>query len=265
VIPKFAEEIRFSRINIGDETYVENLAKGNQKRFWLWSVTSPKCVLFEMYDSRTKAVAQAFLKDLRGVLLTDGFAAYRSLANEHLVLANDWCHVRRKFISAEKTHPIESKFFVEQIRQLFQIEEKLRDLSDPERHQGRQNASQLITEVLYSRCIELRNILPQSPLGKAIAYTLSLWKGLTVFLDHPEVPLDSNAIERLQRAPVLGRNNYYGFKNLETARIGAAWYSLIATCEINAVDPKHYLEQTLRDILSGRPIVMPWDWLPKKS
>ena len=265
VIPKFVEEIHSSRMNIADETYIENLAKGDTKRFWLWSVKSPRCVLFEMYDSRTKAVAKEFLKDLQGVLLTDGYAVYKSLANERLIWANDWCHPRRKFVAAEKTHPTESKFFVEQIRLLFEIEERLRENSELERQLARQAESRPIIDAIYSRCLDLKNVLPQLPIGKAIAYTLKLWKGLTVFLDHPEVPLDSNAIERLQRAPVLGRNNYRGFKTLETARIGATWYSVIATCEANGVNTREYLEQTLRNILSQKPVTMPWDWSKRSA
>jgi len=33
------------------------------------------------------------------------------------------------------------------------------------------------------------------------------WTGLTVFVEHPEVPLDNNTAERAQRGPVVGRKN----------------------------------------------------------
>src|SRR5437016_2998881 len=35
--------------------------------------------------------------------------------------------------------------------------------------------------------------LPESRLGKAIAYMLGLWPSLTRFLDDPRIPLDNNA------------------------------------------------------------------------
>jgi hypothetical protein len=38
----------------------------------------------------------------------------------------------------------------------------------------------------------------------------SHWDCLTVFVGHPEVPLDNNTAERAQRGPVVGRKNYYG-------------------------------------------------------
>ncbi len=35
------------------------------------------------------------------------------------------------------------------------------------------------------------------------------WQGLTIFVDHPHIPMDNNAAERGLRGSVLGRKNYY--------------------------------------------------------
>ena len=35
------------------------------------------------------------------------------------------------------------------------------------------------------------------------------WKGLTRFLDDPDIPLDNNLAERALRKPVVGRKNFY--------------------------------------------------------
>lgn len=125
VMPGILAKIQASRVNQADETYLENLEKDAKSRFWLWSVMNPDTILFEVFDSRSKKAAQTFLKDLEGVLLTDGYYVYSSLASAKLVTANDWSHVRRKFVAAEKTHPTESKWFVGQIRDLFEIEERM--------------------------------------------------------------------------------------------------------------------------------------------
>src|SRR5439155_27035612 len=55
-----------------------------------------------------------------------------------------------------------------------------------------------------------RQALPESSLGKATAYMLGLWPGLTRFLDDPRIPLDNNATERGLRGVVVGRKNHYG-------------------------------------------------------
>jgi transposase len=36
------------------------------------------------------------------------------------------------------------------------------------------------------------------------------WGGLTVFVEHPEVPMDTTTAERSERGPAVGRKKYYG-------------------------------------------------------
>src|SRR5439155_10089516 len=55
--------------------------------------------------------------------------------------------------------------------------------------------------------------LPQSALGKALAYTTELWPGLVAFLDDAAIPVDNNATERALRGIALGRKNHYGSRS----------------------------------------------------
>jgi transposase len=260
LMPQLKQEALSSKVHQGDETYWKNLGKSAQKRFWLWSLRSGRVTVFQVFDSRKKEVAQEFLAGLSGTLITDGYQGYRCLASPTLVLANDWSHVRRKFIAAKKTHLAEALFFITQIDQLFALERS--DIPIPLDHRLfiRQAKSTRITESIYEKCIELKNTLPQSPLGKAIQYTLKLWGGLTVFLTRPEVPIHTNEIESAQRAPVVGRNNHFGSKSLDSAQIAAVWYSIVATCDMNQVDPHAYLLDTMTAILTHQPVLTPWQW-----
>jgi transposase IS66 family protein len=63
--------------------------------------------------------------------------------------------------------------------------------------------------------------LPESGLGKAIAYMLGLWPGLTRFLDDPRIPLDTNATERALRGTVIGRKNHYGSRSRRGTEVAA--------------------------------------------
>jgi Transposase IS66 family len=36
------------------------------------------------------------------------------------------------------------------------------------------------------------------------------WQGLTVFVEHPHVPMDNNAAERANRPLAVARKNFYG-------------------------------------------------------
>jgi hypothetical protein len=46
---------------------------------------------------------------------------------------------------------------------------------------------------------------PKSPLGKAVAYAVSQWPTLVIFLDDPRVPLSNAHVERQQRRTAIGR------------------------------------------------------------
>ena len=55
------------------------------------------------------------------------------------------------------------------------------------------------------------------------------WTGLTVFVEHPEVPMDNNTAERSERGPVVGRKNYYGSGSVWSGRLAAMMFSLFQT------------------------------------
>src|SRR5229473_4884011 len=74
--------------------------------------------------------------------------------------------------------------------------------------------------------------LPESSLGKAIAYMLGLWAGLTCFLGDARIPLDNNATERGLRGMVVGRKNHYGSRSKRGTEVAALFYSLIESAKL---------------------------------
>ena len=67
------------------------------------------------------------------------------------------------------------------------------------------------------------------------------WQGLTVFVDHPDVPMDNNTAERLQRGPVVGRKNYYGSGAEWSGRLAAILFSLFQTLALGRLNPRLWL------------------------
>lgn len=262
VIARFQEELKNHFIHIADESPWGNLGKEKdaKKKFYLWAVRNKVCTLFEIYDSRSKKVASNFLKGISGVLLTDGYASYKALTSAQLMLANDWCHVRRKFIAAEDTFPTEAKWVIEQIRAFSEIEERVKNASSEERLKIRQSEVKPIVDDIKAKIDSWHSVLPKSSLGKAITYTQKLWAGLIVFLSNPDVPWHSNSIEGAIRSPVVGRNNHFGSHSLKTAEVASTWYSVLETCKMHGVDPRKYLIDTLTRILTKKPVLMPWEW-----
>lgn len=102
--------------------------------------------------------------------------------------------------------------------------------------------------------------LPQSSLGKALDYMLSLWPGLTVFLTDPRVPLDNNAAERALRGVVVGRKNHYGSRSKRGTEVAALLYTLFESAKLAGVDPHAYvLEATRRAIAAPGTVTLPND------
>src|SRR5207249_11636647 len=67
------------------------------------------------------------------------------------------------------------------------------------------------------------------------------WTGLTVFVEHPEVPMDNNTAERAQRGPVVGRKNYYGSGAVWAGQLAAMLFSLVQTLCLWRLNPRAWL------------------------
>jgi transposase len=103
-------------------------------------------------------------------------------------------------------------------------------------------------------------------MGEAIGYALGNWDALTLFLNHPHLPLDNNASERVLRVAALGRKNFL-FVGTDGAGANlASLYSLIATCEANGVNPVAYLADVLLPVqthpASRIDELLPHRWKP---
>ena len=66
----------------------------------------------------------------------------------------------------------------------------------------------------------LKQVEPNSGLGKAITYLLRHWKGLTAFLREAGAPLDNNLCERALKRAVLHRKNALFYRTLHGAEAG---------------------------------------------
>ncbi len=91
-------------------------------------------------------------------------------------------------------------------------------------------------------------LLPSNPFTKAARYTLEREAALKVFLEYPNVPLDTNHLEREIRAIALGRKNWMFCWTEVGARYVGIVQSLIASCRLQGVDPYVYFVDVLQRI-----------------
>src|SRR4051794_18325223 len=92
------------------------------------------------------------------------------------------------------------------------------------------------------------------------------WGGLTVFVDHPEVPMDNNTAERSERGPVVGRKNYSGSGSARSGELAAMLFSLFQALCLWGLNPRAWLTAYLSRCADagGRApsqpeSLLPWD------
>ncbi|MGQ2799889.1 IS66 family transposase, partial [Leptospira santarosai] len=69
---------------------------------------------------------------------------------------------------------------------------------------------------------------------------------LLIFLDHPELQLDTNLVENDIRPFVIGRKNWLFSGCPQGATASAGFYSLIQNAKISGVDPYAYLRDLFK-------------------
>jgi len=174
-----------------DETpirYLDSDVKGKSRQGYLWVYSRPGGdVIFEWRVSRLREGPEEFLKNFRGKLQTDGYAAYESLAKarDDLTLVGCWAHARRGFHEALAETKL-AAWFVRQIGQLYAVEKKLREQNaGPALRQAMRvwQSQPVLARLHLAMELIRRRTLPQGLLGQAIDYTLKRWEALTRFVD----------------------------------------------------------------------------------
>jgi transposase len=98
------------------------------------------------------------------------------------------------------------------------------------------------------RRLEEHGLRPTTPFTKALNYVRERRPGLEIFLTDPDVPLDTNHLERALRAIPMGRKNWnFCWTELGAKQVGIV-QSLIVTCRLHGIDVYTYLVDVLQRI-----------------
>ncbi len=224
--------------------------------FWAYHTPVTKLVLFDYQKTHSAEAAATILTGFQGVLQTDGLAVYNTLFkdNPNVTLAACMAHVRRKFDEAVGYDAVRAKYVVGEIAKLYGIEKKIREnpnLTELEICQLRLLEASPVLDKLKSYLLkEYGNVLPSSPIGKAIAYTLKLWDKLTVYLYHGHLQIDNNGVENVIRPIALGRKNYLFAGSHSAAQNAAMLYSFLGSCQRSNLNPHEWLSDVLEKLNS---------------
>ncbi len=241
----------------GDETPLKVLdgeTQGKAHLGWLFPYVGDECLaIFDYRPGRGREGPNEMLKDFNGKhLMTDGYAGYLEIVNrKSLVHLICWVHARRGFFEAKETEPEFAGKVLDLIGQLYEIEKRARDnkMEPAQRFELRKKESTPIVEAIHQLIQNPgKTILPQSPMGKAISFALNHWEKLNNFLLDGKLPIDNNLVERLIRTVAIARKNFLFCGSEEGAKRTAIIYSLIATCNLNDINPFEYLSDVLTRI-----------------
>lgn len=216
----------------------EEIEGKESDRWWLWCFLTVDAVVFVLDPTRSASVPKTHVKDFKGFLIVDRYAAYKATAGVEpgLVLCFCWAHARRDFVKARARHPDRSEWadsWKSLIARLYRANAHRLVALEEDSGRPRSSLDAPLLEVQDEMNARARREIGEDRLPPgcraALQSLLSHWKGLTVFADFPQVPMDNNIAERAQRGVAVGRKVFYGAGSLVSGHMAAHLYSLFGT------------------------------------
>lgn len=229
-------------------------------RWYLWVFHAEEVVVFILAMGRAHDVPEKHLGPVQsGIMVVDRYKAYQAIDKVKaglIVLAFCWAHQRRDFLEVARAWPQLEEWglaWVQRIRVLYQLNDQRVAVLDQPREFA--VADQQVRQQVATMAKEAHSELAQTSLHPAKKHVLESmgdhWTGLTVFVDHPEVPMDNNTAERTERGPVVGRKNYYGSGSLWSGQLAAMLFSLFQTLALWNLNPRLWLTAYLEACASA--------------
>jgi hypothetical protein len=175
-------------------------------------------ILYDYTATRGRAGPEKFLEGYRGYLQADAYGGYDAFFKDPargLVEVGCWAHARRYFhkaLDSDQSHMGPALLL---ISQLYRVEQDARLLTAEDRLRLRQLQSRPILDKLHNYLVEIQAaVLPKSPEGRAVRYTLKNWTALTRYCDDGDIEIDNNATERAIRGVAVGRSLCTSFSSV---------------------------------------------------
>jgi len=253
-----------------------------RRKWWAWVVVGAEATAFLLEPTRSGQVPQDFFpRQTEGILNTDRFRAYFGLLGSDwkIRLAYCWSHQRRDFVNlAEGCRRFSgwAQEWVGLINELFasnrrrrqawtkQPSELFQQLDQELRRQVGEIRARVDRELAAGQLEERPEKILQSLRGH--------WEALTVFVDHPEVPMDNNAAERALRPLAVARKNFYGSGAEWSGQLACGCFTILATLRQHGINPRRYFREYWEACArhggkapENLEEFLPWQWSPEKK
>ena len=128
-----------------------------------------------------------------------------------VVSAQCWTHTRREFVKAESAEPEAVAEALDLIGALYHIEAHIRDkgYDDKDTLACRAERAKPAVDAFFAWCdaqCQRLELVPSDRLSKALKYALKRQDALRLYLSDPQLPMDTNHLERTLRVIPMGRN-----------------------------------------------------------
>jgi transposase len=224
-----------------DET---SYAREGAGRHWVWTVTQPKLVVYQLWSSRARYVAKEMLGEHpKARLITDRYAVYDWVDPAQRQVC--WAHLLRDFTRISQ-----------RAGQAGRIGRRLLGLGYVLFRRWHRRDQQVVAQMEPVQR-HLQRALERGASGTCqrtaltCANVLKLWPALWTFLSDPAVPPTNNAAEQALRTIVLKRK----ISGLTRSRRGeefiARGYTVVESCKRQGRDALAYLRQAMQAHFAG--------------
>jgi len=224
--------------------------KGKSHHGYQWVYHSPeeKIIVFHYRKGRGMHGPKEFLCQYKGILQCDGYTVYDKIGKSAgITLAGCTVHVRRKYVEAKENDRNRAIYALDIFKKIYALEAKAKDSENKTKYRN-QHIRPLYLQLKEWIEENSNQVVPKSPIGKAMSYTLSQWDKISNIFSDGKIELDNNLIENKIRPLALGRKNYLFAGSHNGAQRIAMMYSFMATCKANNVNPYQWLKHTLQNI-----------------
>lgn len=245
-----------------DETTMQCNKEPGRKatsKSYMWVICSgelekKKGTVFTYKTSRSADTAKELLKDFNGILVTDGYSAYKNI--EEVIHAECWAHMRRYFYESiplrenrQMDTTAEGYIGVKYCDKLFDIEREIANLSVEEKLEVRKKKSKLVVDEFFEWVEnESEKIIINKKLKEAITYAKNQKEELSQFLKDGRIPLTNSRAERAIRPFAVHRKNWLFADSMEGAKTNAVMYSIIECAKINKLNIQKYINYILKEL-----------------
>jgi transposase len=225
-------------------------------RFWVYIGDDDHP--YSVYDftmSRGRDGPAAFLKGYQGFLHADAYGGYDGIflgSDGQIEEVACWAHARRKFFDARSNAPSEANQVLEWIRQLYDVEDRARELTPTDRQMLRQRESVPILDRIQE-FLDRRSVrsLPKSALGKAITYARNQWNALRRYTSDGRLTIDNNVSERTLRLQAIGRKNWEFLGSAAAGPRASTLFTILAGAKRHHLEPWVYVRDVIQRMCAG--------------